>query len=64
MKIPLHLKADDYSPRACEKRLALWMAMTRANPIGFRTQSRKKGRPLNSMHLRLNTLKAIARYGT
>lgn len=62
MKIPLHLKSDDYSREACLMRLALWGTMTRANPDGFRVQSKKKGRPLNSMTMRLNTLEAIARY--
>jgi len=39
MRIPLHLKANDFSPKACEARAELAAVMAGQNPNGFRPPS-------------------------
>lgn len=42
VRIPLHIPLQDQSPQACQARYALALAMSAANPKGFRTPSGKR----------------------
>jgi hypothetical protein len=44
MRVPLHLKQNDTSPKANMMRLELHMRLSALNPKGWRTPSGKAGR--------------------
>lgn len=66
MKLPLHLKASDYSRKANARRLFHYQAMFALNPKGFRQQGglRKRGgkRGQPSFNTRLETLMFQTKY--
>ncbi len=43
MKLPLHIRPDDRSPRACGMRAHHAFEMSQLNPQGFRQVTTKKG---------------------